>query len=67
MSENWAENITEDQEKITKVLSGYIADMADLFEILVKDMSNEDALICKKGYVDTILRTLGLEEKEDKC
>lgn len=49
MSENWAENITEDQEKITKVLSGYIADMADLFEILVKDMSNEDALICKKA------------------
>lgn len=65
MEKKWSDSLTEDQQKIMTVLSGYIADMTTLFELLTKDMPEKHGLLCKMGYIESIMLAIGITKDID--
>ena len=62
MNENWYENLTEKQEKLTKLATGLLDDIVNVFDLLAEDMDEKQANICKMGYVTTLIHCLGIKE-----
>ena len=64
-NENWSEKLTEEQQLIMKVLGGYLPNITDLFVLLTKDMEARKAYLCKLGYLETLGKSLKLDEYKD--
>lgn len=62
--EKWSEDLTEEQTQIMKILGGVLANIADLFDLLTKNMPERKAYLCKLGYLETLGKTLELDKKE---
>lgn len=62
MTESWAEELTEEQKKLMEILGGFIADTTSLMEFLTKDMHPRKAYLCKLGFIETLGKSLRLEE-----
>ena len=58
--EKWTDKLTPEQEKIMNVLSGFLADIPVLFEIVTKDMDKKTAELCKIGYIQSLLHELNM-------
>lgn len=66
MTESWAEELTEEQKKLMEILGGFIADTTSLMEFLTKDMHPRKAYLCKLGFIETLGKSLRLEEGDPK-
>lgn len=62
--EKWSEDLTEEQTQIMKILGGVLANIADLFDLLTKNMPERKAYLCKLGYLETLGKTLELDKRE---
>lgn len=59
--EKWSENLTEEQTLVMKILGGMLADIADLFDLMTKNMPERKAYLCKLAYLESLGKTLDLD------
>ncbi len=64
--EKWSDNLTEEQTKLMEILGGFIADVTLLMEFMTRDMPKRKAYLCKLGYLETLGKSLKLDEKEEE-
>lgn len=62
----WSENLTPEQTKIMEILGGFMADITSLFEFMTMNMPPRTAYLCKLGFLETLGKTLKLEQEEKK-
>ena len=60
--EKWSEELTPEQTKLMEILSGFIADVTSLMEFMTRDMHPRKAYLCKLGYLETLGKSLKLDE-----
>ena len=58
----WSEDLTEEQTKLMEILGGFIADVTLLMEFMTRDMPKRKAYICKLGYLESLGKSLKLDE-----
>jgi hypothetical protein len=59
--EKWSEDLTEEQTQIMKILGGVLANIADLFDLMTKNMPERKAYLCKLAYLESLGKTLDLD------
>lgn len=65
LKEGWSEELSEDDKKIMHVLGGLINDMKELMDFLTRNMEPRKAELCKIGYIETVIKHLGLDVKNE--
>lgn len=58
----WSEELTPEQKKIMEILGGFLADITSLMEFMTQDMPKRKAYICKLGYLESLGKSLKLDE-----
>ena len=64
--EDWTEKINDEQKCLMRILSGFITDTAEIMNLMTKGMDDKLNYYVRLGYVETIIKALGLEEKNDR-
>ena len=63
---NWFEELTNDQKCLMKALSGLITDASDIMDVMTKGLDAKTNKYVRLGYVQTLIKALGLEEENDR-
>lgn len=63
---NWFEELTDDQKCLMKALSGLITDASDIMDVMTKGLDAKTNKYVRLGYVQTLIKALGLEEENDR-
>lgn len=61
--QKWSETLTPEQTKLMEILGGFIADITSLMEFMTKDMPARNAYLCKLGFLETLGKSLKLDEE----
>ena len=62
----WFEELTNDQKCLMKALSGLITDASDIMDVMTKGLDAKTNKYVRLGYVQTLIKALGLEEENDR-
>lgn len=63
---NWDEGLTDYQKCLMRALSGFITDASEIMNVMTRNMDKDLARYVRLGYVQTLIKALGLEEENDR-
>ena len=66
MDKDWTETLTDDQKCLMKALSGFITDASEIMDVMTRGMDAKTNKCVRLGYVQTLIKALGLEEENDR-
>lgn len=64
--DDWTLKLTDDQKCLMRALSGFINDASDIMDVMTRGMDKKMNNYVRLGYVQTLIKALGLEEENDR-
>lgn len=62
-AESWTDTLTDDQKCLMRALSGFITDASEIMDVMTRGMDEKTNKYVRIGYVNTLIKALGIEEE----
>jgi len=62
--QEWYKQLSDEQLILVKIATGLMDDVINIFELLEKNMTEDNFKLCKIGYIETLGCLLGIWEEK---